>query len=149
MFRGLHALTAAETGTANQTGGGSGDITERVWALREQLGITRVADITGLDRMGVPVAAAYRPNSRSISVFQGKGLSVATARAAALMEAAEMFHAEFIDLPLRLASHVDLGDRALDPSQLPKCGDSRFHPHLPILWVEGRDLVSHESVFVP
>ena len=44
-------------------------------------GVTRVAMLTGLDVIGIPVAAAYRPNSRSISVHQGKGMSIAAAKA--------------------------------------------------------------------
>ncbi len=35
---------------------------------RRALGITRVANVTGLDRVGIPVALAVRPNARSLSV---------------------------------------------------------------------------------
>src|SRR5690349_14780816 len=38
------------------------------------LGITRIADVTGLDYLGLPVFMAVRPNARSLSVCQGKGL---------------------------------------------------------------------------
>ena len=53
---------------------------------RKTFGITRVADVTGLDRIGVPVAMAVRPNARSLSVSQGKGVDRDAARASALME---------------------------------------------------------------
>src|SRR4249919_2180198 len=33
-----------------------------------RFGITRVANVTGLDRLGVPVYLAVRPNARSLSV---------------------------------------------------------------------------------
>ena len=33
-------------------------------------GITRIADVTGLDTLGVPVAMAYRPNARNLVVSQ-------------------------------------------------------------------------------
>src|SRR5262245_23874764 len=33
-----------------------------------QMGITRLGNITGLDRIGIPVVTAARPNSRSASV---------------------------------------------------------------------------------
>ena len=36
-------------------------------------GITRVGELTGLDVIGIPVFSASRPNSRSLSVCQGKG----------------------------------------------------------------------------
>jgi ribosomal protein S12 methylthiotransferase accessory factor len=35
-----------------------------------RMGITRLGNITGLDRIGIPVAIAVRPNSRSVSVSQ-------------------------------------------------------------------------------
>ncbi len=46
---------------------------ERVLARRAVYGITRVADVTGLDHVGVPVVAVYRPNARSLVTAQGKG----------------------------------------------------------------------------
>lgn len=39
----------------------------------ERIGITRVANITGLDLLEIPVVSVIRPNARSISVSQGKG----------------------------------------------------------------------------
>ena len=65
-----------------------------------------------------------RPNSRSIAVHQGKGGSLAAAKASAIMEAAEMFHAEHIRLPLCLASFAELRQDAMaaDPSALPRTG---------------------------
>lgn len=42
-------------------------------ALMPRCGITRIANITGLDRVGVPVYTAIRPNSRALSTSQGKG----------------------------------------------------------------------------
>ena len=46
----------------------------------KQMGITRVANVTGLDRINIPVFAAYRPNSKSLAVSQGKGHSIDAAR---------------------------------------------------------------------
>jgi ribosomal protein S12 methylthiotransferase accessory factor len=46
----------------------------RVRPLAARMGITRLGNITGLDQIGIPVAIAVRPNSRSVSVSQGKGL---------------------------------------------------------------------------
>jgi ribosomal protein S12 methylthiotransferase accessory factor YcaO len=37
---------------------------ERVRPLLPALGITRIANVTGLDMVGIPVAAACRPNAR-------------------------------------------------------------------------------------
>lgn len=71
---------------------------EETWeGLRDVLpkvGVTRVADVTGLDRIGIPVWQAVRPASRSLSVSQGKGATPAAARASAVMESIELWHAE-------------------------------------------------------
>lgn len=124
---------------------------ERLRPLLPALGITRVANVTGLDRLGVPVVMVCRPNSRSLAVSQGKGLTLAAARASGLMEAAEAFHAERITLPLKLGSVEDLGQshRLVDATRLPRTTASVFHPHLPLLWIEGYDLLQRQPVWVP
>src|SRR5947209_9745751 len=58
------------------------------------MGITRVANVTGLDRIGIPVVMVYRPNARGLVCAQGKGFRLATAKASGLMEAIETYHAE-------------------------------------------------------
>ena len=80
----------------------------RLKPLLPVFGIARVANITGLDRIGIPVFTACRPNSRSLSVFQGKGLSTGAARVSAVMEAYETWCAESIDAPLKFASIDEL-----------------------------------------
>jgi ribosomal protein S12 methylthiotransferase accessory factor len=119
----------------------------RVLPLASRMGITRVAVLTGLDVLGIPVVAAMRPNSRSIAVHQGKGVSLAAAKASAVMEAVETYHAETISLPLRLAAVGELAG-AVDPASLPLAagrvvGDAR------ILWVAARELMGGGTVFVP
>jgi YcaO-like protein with predicted kinase domain len=119
----------------------------RVLPLAPRMGITRVAVLTGLDVLGIPVVAATRPNSRSIAVHQGKGVTLDAAKASAVMEAVETFHAETMSLPLRLAAHDELS-AAADPAALPRAagralGDAR------ILWVEARELMGDGNLFVP
>lgn len=122
----------------------------RVMPLAPRMGVTRVAVLTGLDNIGIPVAAAVRPNSRSIAVHQGKGGSLAAAKASAIMEAAEMFHAENIRLPLRLASFAELRQdvMAVDPSALPLTV-AKLHDHQRLLWIEGRDVATGAAIWVP
>ncbi|HKS46406.1 MAG TPA: YcaO-like family protein [Amycolatopsis sp.] len=71
---------------------------EQTWALiapmLEKFGITRIADVTGLDTLGVPVAMAVRPLAKSLSVSQGKGRTKLLAKISAAMEAIELWHAE-------------------------------------------------------
>jgi YcaO-like protein with predicted kinase domain len=81
---------------------------QRVTPFMSAMGITRVGNITGLDRIGIPVAIAVRPNSRSLAVAQGKGTSLDAAKASALMEAIETYHAENIVHSLRYGTYADL-----------------------------------------
>ena len=114
-------------------------------------GITRVAMLTGLDTLGVPVAAAMRPNSRSIAVHQGKGGSPEAAKLAAIMEGIECHCAEVMDLPLRLGSPADVGElRAIvDIARLPRARGGRHALTSRLLWVEGEDLMAGGRVWVP
>lgn len=81
-------------------------------------GITRIADLTGLDRLDLPVVSVTRPNARSLGVASGKGLTLLDACASGLMEALELFHAETFEaaFPLQaLGSDVLLPDLARLP----------------------------------
>ncbi|MFT7675957.1 MAG: YcaO-like protein with predicted kinase domain, partial [Gammaproteobacteria bacterium] len=81
---------------------------ERVMPWMSYMGITRIANVTGLDRIGIPVVMVCRPNSRSVAVSQGKGLTLDAAKASGLMESVESWHAERIEHPLKLSSFADL-----------------------------------------
>ncbi|MBV9280358.1 MAG: YcaO-like family protein [Chloroflexi bacterium] len=115
------------------------------------MGITRIANVTGLDSIGVPVVMVCRPNSRSLAVSQGKGLDLAAAKASGVMESVEMYHAERIDLPLRSGSmdEVERIGRVADALQLARPADRPFDRDRRVLWVEGRDLLHDESTWVP
>lgn len=118
--------------------------------LRE-MGITRVADVTGLDRIGIPVVMVCRPNSRSVAVSQGKGLTLAAAKASGMMEAIETWHAERIARPLLLGAYDELARShpLIDVATLPAIEDSAYAPDLPLLWIEGRDLASGTPRWLP
>ncbi|MTH76860.1 YcaO-like family protein [Paracoccus aestuariivivens] len=122
----------------------------RVTAIMDRMGITRVANVTGLDRIGIPVVMVCRPNARSLAVSQGKGGDLAAATASGLMEAAELYHAEHIELPLKLGCIAELSHshQFIDVTRLPRISD-RFHHDLVMLWVEGHDLVSGEARWLP
>jgi ribosomal protein S12 methylthiotransferase accessory factor len=99
----------------------------RLESQKHRFGITRIAVVTGLDRVGIPVAMATRPNSRSVAVSQGKGLTLADAKVSALMEAIEIWHAEHIVQPMIFAAEQDLPDhpRPIDVARLPRIPSSR------------------------
>lgn len=61
------------------------------------LGVTRLGLLTGLDRLGLPVAQAVRPLARTIGVHSGKGFDEHAAFRSALGEAAEYAALERFD----------------------------------------------------
>ena len=124
---------------------------ERILAQKHRFGITRLANVTGLDRIGIPVALAIRPNSRSVTVSQGKGLSLDHAKASALMEAVEIWHAENFEKPLIYSSFHDLSRRraTIDVARLPEVKGNVFTEDLRVLWAEAFELFSSETRLVP
>lgn len=115
------------------------------------MGITRLANLTGLDRIGIPVVSATRPNSRSVSISQGKGTSLEAAMASAAMEAIENYHAERITLPLKFGSHRELSahHNLINVDDLPKLKSGAWHPDRQIVWIEGRNLMADNALWLP
>ena len=124
---------------------------ERVRPLLPAMGITRIANVTGLDVVGVPVVMVCRPNSRGLAVAQGKGLTLDAAKASAVMESIECYHAEHVTLPLVLGSYQELrADRPLvDAFSLPTAAGVGFRGDRTLLWVQGRNLLDGEPIWVP
>ena len=138
-FHGTHRVCAPE------------DTIARLQPLLREVGITRVANVTGLDRTGIPVVMVCRPNARSVTVSQGKGLTLAAAKASGIMEALEVWHAERIVRPLKLASFEEMRSEhpVADIAKLPRARESPFTPQLPLPWIEGHDLLSHAPMWLP
>ena len=120
--------------------------------LLPQFGITRIANVTGLDRIGIPVWMCVRPNGRSLSVSQGKGLSDELAQASAVMESIECHHAEHLPEPSVVASYRTVRRRhdVVSPRQLqPGIRWKAYDEHRPIGWISGIDVGSGNPVLVP
>jgi ribosomal protein S12 methylthiotransferase accessory factor len=116
------------------------------------MGITRIADVTGLDSIGIPVVMVVRPNSRSLSVSQGKGVDLDSATASGLMESIELHTAERLDLSPRMASAATLRrerQAMLDVESLARPTWTRWHPDLEIRWVSGTNLLTGRTMWVP
>ncbi len=124
---------------------------EAVRRLMPTLGITRVGNLTGLDRIGVPVVMSCRPLSRSVAVSLGKGLDQDAATASALMESAETWHAERITLPVRYASAAELEGslRLADIERLPHRRERPWRPSTRLLLIEAIELFSGERRWLP
>jgi YcaO-like protein with predicted kinase domain len=144
-----------ERGAAEENSDRLHRASETVARMRQnfgRLGITRLADVTGLDRIGIPVWMAVRPNSKTLAVSQGKGLSAPAAQASAVMEAAEIAIAESVALPTRVCSMRELAaasERVLPCNNLVARGEKPVDDHEAIAWVEGYDLLQQTTAWVP
>ena len=128
-----------------------GDTLRRIEPLLSTMGITRVANVTGLDRLGIPVYTAFRPLSRSISVSQGKGFELDAAKVSAIMESVETYHGETITQPLKYASINQLVDDTplVDVSRLPQITNHSLSNDQPIFWIEGKNLFNNQPCWLP
>ncbi len=126
---------------------------ERVQSAIPEIGITRIADIAGLDRVGLPVFSAIRPTAATgaISVYAGKGTTASEARVSVIMEAAERFSAEVENAPEALVygSYEELASNhlILNPTELILPGP--LASNTSIEWYPAWDLVQDEEVLVP
>ena len=125
-------------------------------------GITRLTEITDLDRVKIPVFSAIRPTAQSggVSVYAGKGATVEQAKASAMMEGFERYSAErqdkdsertFVDTYNNIKKGLSNVDNALDPKDLllPKNYGNENVENSRLEWIEAEDIISEESIYVP
>jgi ribosomal protein S12 methylthiotransferase accessory factor len=127
---------------------------ERIQPHLARIGITRCADVTGLDRLSIPVYCAIRPQGLVLQVSNGKGLGHTNAKVSALMEAIEIYHAEHPDpAKLRRTSLAKLrgeGNSVISPAQLPEyLSECYFSEDFAIDWTCGEDLQTGEAIWLP
>jgi len=114
-------------------------------------GITRVTDITSLDRIGIPVFISQRPSAQSgaVTLHNGKGATPVEAHVSAIMEGIERYSAENKDNSLKIDRYSNISREmtALDPQDLilPRHAD----PDMPVPWITGYDLLAEEEIAVP
>jgi ribosomal protein S12 methylthiotransferase accessory factor len=127
---------------------------ETLEVLRPHLvdaGVTRIADVTRLDNVGVPTVLAIRPNSETIACSSGKGTTLEQAVVSGAMEAFELHAAESAELPAIRRSYAELCELyAMPPvSRLPLSLNSVFHEKWPFHWHLGWDIVGDTEAPVP
>jgi ribosomal protein S12 methylthiotransferase accessory factor len=114
-------------------------------------GITRVADITSLDRIGIPVFSCIRPTAMdgAVTVYNGKGATIEESRISAIMEGIERYSSELHDRKPVLAPYADIAGtaNALDPKDLILPEGAETDRLIP--WVEGFDIANDRPVLVP
>ena len=119
-------------------------------------GITRITEITDLDRIGLPVFSAIRPTAEdgAISIYGGKGISKDHAKASALMEGFERYSAEKQDSDETVTATIneisDMGEY-IEPKSLnlPKKLEKVNIESMPLEWSIAHDLISDEDYYIP
>lgn len=116
-----------------------------------QYGITRIANITGLDTLGIPTYVAYRPNARSLSCSQGKGVSHDLAKISAIMEAIEFYYGEHLPSPDLYGSFNELNKAynlfPIDTIKKALLKRDLLNAHLG--WLKGFNLIDEKPVYFP
>jgi len=113
-------------------------------------GITRLADVTGLDSLGVPVVMAVRPLAATLSVAQGKGVTLELAKVSAAMECIEFWHAEEA-VPTPGMTGIPAESLGLDyrVSDLEDDASSLITEHTLLDWIEARSAIDDQPALVP
>jgi ribosomal protein S12 methylthiotransferase accessory factor len=121
-----------------------------VQPLLESAGITRVADLTWLDDLGIPTVQAVRPASLTLSVSQGKASTYRAAQVSAVMESLENWHAENVTPDLLFTAAKDLASTlTYDPAQLSRPPGSLYHPGAKLDWMIATTLLTGRRTWVP
>ncbi len=128
-----------------------GDTLKRIEPTFPIAGLTRLANITGLDRIGIPTILAVRPNSPTLSNSTGKGFDVETAMVSGAMEAIEIYHAETATLPMFRMPYAKLEKQysVIPRENLCLTKNNVFSVNNWESWVLGWDLISQQEVAVP
>jgi ribosomal protein S12 methylthiotransferase accessory factor len=129
----------------------------RVKSFMPMIGVTRVADTTGLDTLGMPVFSAIRPDDaglEGISVYNGKGLTKADAHAGAMMEAIERYCAESWPGERQAGTRDEIagrnpGTRVMDPATMWLQQQGHYDKATVLEWARGWDLLREEPVWLP
>src|SRR5574341_1180050 len=135
---------------------------ENTTKLLSRIGVTRIASITDLDRVGIPVFSAIRPSAAAgaISIYSGKGTTETNARISAIMESFERCLAEQPEVSINLHGIPLNPERVVDTYEFLCESHSTLYPDALLLpqpvseftsleWVAGYDLMNDVEVMVP
>ena len=119
-------------------------------------GITRIADITDLDRIGLPIYTAIRPTAEdgAVSIYGGKGITKDHARASAMMEGFERYSAErheSDETTIATLEEISSKGNYINPESLnlPKDFKKQNLDSMKLEWSIAKDIISDEEYFVP
>ncbi|MDO5815451.1 MAG: YcaO-like family protein, partial [Methanobrevibacter sp.] len=117
-------------------------------------GVTRIADITDLDRIGIPIYTAIRPTAEegAVSIYGGKGITKEHSKASAMMEAFERYSAERQDSDETLTAKInEIEGDFINPESLnlPKDFKKDKLESMDLEWSLAKDIISNQDYYVP
>jgi ribosomal protein S12 methylthiotransferase accessory factor len=118
--------------------------------LLTEFAISRVAELTGLDAIGLPVYSCVRVLSDTISIHSGKGLEPYQSRCGAIMEAIEFEVAEHPIGEFRVARAIEIP--AEDRLPLEDCFPTRsstVNDFTPLAWEEATNIQNGATKWIP
>jgi ribosomal protein S12 methylthiotransferase accessory factor len=126
---------------------------EKVEGKLKAAGVTRIAEITHLDRIGIPVYSAIRPGAAegAVSIYAGKGATKPQAKASAMMEAFERYSAEQQKTDkekIVVGSFTEI-DGCIDPKSLILPSNILDSDRNSISWVMATNAVDDSECLVP
>ncbi|MDY9924449.1 YcaO-related McrA-glycine thioamidation protein [Methanobacterium sp.] len=126
---------------------------EKVEGKLSVAGVTRIAEITHLDRIGIPVYSAIRPGAAegAVSIYAGKGATKPQAKASAMMEAFERYSAEQqeSDNEKVICGSFKEMEGCIDPSSLILPANALDADKTDIDWVIAVDASNDQECLVP
>lgn len=121
--------------------------------LWDRFGISRVANITGLDNVDIPTYVAIRPLAKLLTTAQGKGITHTLAKISAIMESIEGWHSENMPEPDLFGSHQQLKDHFPLVDLNPNINHGPFEwidiEQLEIPWAKGVELLTNTPIYFP
>jgi YcaO-like protein with predicted kinase domain len=128
-----------------------GETFARLRPILPEFGITRLANVTGLDTIGIPVWTVVRPLGRSLSVAQGKGVTQELAVVSGIMESIEVFHAEQRRPrpKARKLFECRRDPSFISPRRLVVRSDAKLSGRRSIPWIKGEDLFDRDQKWIP
>lgn len=121
----------------------------------EIAGITRITEITHLDRIGIPVFSAIRPLAAegAVSIYAGKGATLSQAKASAIMEAFERYSAErqeSDDGRIIFGKMDSIAEEVVNPISLILPNRLQSNPAVTrIEWIEAVNMKTGSKIWVP
>lgn len=122
--------------------------------VAKAIGMTRLADTSGLDPLNIPVFSAIRPTDAEpgIAVYNGKGLTKVQAKVGAIMEAVERYSAETWNAPIIRGTYENLnrqGHPAFDPKLMQLQQKQPYRPDDLLEWGGAWDLMTGQPIWIP